>query len=125
MAIKTEKVGINYNIDEVTDKYIEKRIGRLDRFLPRQTRKTATAKVTIKQVNKSHGNKYSVDAVLTVPNKVITAKDESSNVLAAIDILEVKLASQISRYKAEVTPHVGKHRFLARIKRLPGKVAKK
>jgi putative sigma-54 modulation protein len=125
MAIKTEKVGINYGLDAVTEKYIEKRIGRLDRFLPRQSRKAATATVTIKQVNKSHGNKYSVDAIINVPGKVITAKDESSNVLAAIDILEVKLASQISRYKAEVAPHVGKHRFLARIKRLPGKIAKK
>ncbi|MDR1032885.1 MAG: ribosome-associated translation inhibitor RaiA [Candidatus Nomurabacteria bacterium] len=125
MAIKTEKVGINYSLDEVTSKYIDKRIGRLDRFLPRKSRKTANATVTIKQVNKSHGNKYSVDAVISVPNKVITAKDESSNVLAAIDILEVKLVSQISRYKAEVTPHIGKHRFLSRIKRLPGKIAKK
>jgi putative sigma-54 modulation protein len=125
MAIKTEKVGINYNLDGITDKYIEKRIGRLDRFLPRQSRKAASARVTIKQVNKSHGNKYSVDAVVNVPNKVITAKDESSNVLAAIDILEVKLVSQISRYKAEVVPHIGKHKLLSRIKHLPRKIIKK
>jgi putative sigma-54 modulation protein len=118
-------VGINYNVDEVTSKYIDKRIGRLDRFLPRHARKTATAKVTIKQVNKSHGNKYGVDVVLSVPNKVMTAKDESSNVLAVIDILEVKLSSQISRYKADVVPHIGKHRFLARIKHFPRKIIKK
>ncbi|MDR0591420.1 MAG: HPF/RaiA family ribosome-associated protein [Candidatus Nomurabacteria bacterium] len=125
MSIKIDKVGIGYSVDEVTSKYIDKRIGRLDRFLPRHSRKTATATVTIKQVNRSHGNKYGVEVVLSVPNKTITAKDESSNVLAVVDILEVKLASQISRYKAEVVPHIGKHRFLSRIKRLPRKVAKK
>jgi putative sigma-54 modulation protein len=125
MPIKLEKVGINYNIDDNTNKYIDKRIGRLDRFLPRHARKTAVAMITVKRVNKSHGNKYGVEAVLTVPGKVIKAQDESSNVLAAIDILEVKLSSQISRYKAEVVPHIGKHNLLVRIKRLPRKIVKK
>jgi putative sigma-54 modulation protein len=124
MSIKIEKAGKDYHIDKTTDKYIEKRIGRLERFLPNHARKAAAAIVTIRQVNKPHGNKYSVEVVLNVPHKTITAHDESSNVLAAIDIVEVKLASQISRYKAEAKPHIGKHGLLARVKRLPRKIVK-
>lgn len=124
MAIKIEKTGIDYHIDNTTSKYIDKRIGKLDRFLPGAARKVAAAIITVKEVNKPHGNKYSVEVVLNVPDKTITASDESSNVLAAVDIVEVKLASQISRYKAEKKPHIGKHRLLARVKRLPGKIVK-
>ena len=40
--------------------------------------------------------------------KVITAKDECSNVFAGIDIIEAKLKGQIRRFKLEATPHLTK-----------------
>lgn len=119
MITQIDVVGINYDVDENVEKYVHKRIGRLDRFLPRHSRKTASVKVNIKQVNKSHGNKYEVDAIISVPNKTITARDESSNVLAAIDIIEAKLNPQIAKYKMEVLPHVGKRGIWAKLKRRP------
>lgn len=113
----TEMTGIKYDIDEQTRNYTEKRIGRLERYLPRHARKSATAEVKLKQIDKSHGNKYEAEVILYVPDKQLEASDTSSNILAAVDIVEAKLAAQLRRYKTESIPHIGKRRLLSRFKR--------
>ncbi|MCL2444645.1 ribosome-associated translation inhibitor RaiA [Candidatus Saccharibacteria bacterium] len=109
--------GINYDVSETTEKYIQRRIGKIDKFIPRHARKSATAKVTVREVNKSHGNKYEVEVTINLPHKNLNAKDESGNVLAAIDILEAKLAIQAKKYKVDQLPHIGKRGLWARLKR--------
>ena len=52
------------------------------------------------------------------PDKKITAKDSTMNVLAAVDIVEAKLNGQVRKYKDDVLAHVGRSRgVLARFKR--------
>ena len=110
--------GIKYDVDETTKKYITKKIGRLDRFLPRHARKSVTAEVKIKEVNKDHGNKYEAEVTLNVPDKHLTAKDSTLNVLAAIDIVEAKLVTQLRKYKDTRVSHIGKTRAaLSKFKR--------
>lgn len=110
-------IGIKYNVDGVTKKYILKKIGRLDRYLPRHARKSATVDVRLREGNGDHGNKYEVEITLTVPDKVMTAKDSTVNILAAVDIVEAKLVSQLHRYKTTSIPHIGKRGVLHRFKR--------
>jgi putative sigma-54 modulation protein len=117
----TDITGIKYEVDEQTRKYVTKRIGRLERYLPRHARKSAKAEVKLKQIDKSHGNKYEVEVLLFVPDKKLLAKDESANILAAVDIVEAKLAGQLRRYKTETIPHIGKGRILSRFKRSYGR----
>lgn len=109
--------GVKYDIDEKTKKYVIKKVSRLDRYLPRHARKTASAEVLLKEVNRAHGNKYEAEVILHVPNKTMTAKDSTVNVLAALDIVEAKLVTQLHKYKAAATDHSGRHALLARFKR--------
>ena len=110
--------GVKYTPDEKTKKYVMKKIGRLDRFLPRHARKTASADVKLRQVNRDHGNKYEAEIILNVPDKHLTAKDSTVNMLAAIDIVEQKLANQLKKYKDSHLGHIGKTRaMLSRFKR--------
>lgn len=109
--------GIKYNVDETTRKYVTKKLGRLDRYLPKHARKSVTAEVKLRQVNRDHGNKYEAEIVLSVPDKKMTAKDSTVNMLAAVDIIEMKIANQLRRYKQAMLPHVGKRRVLSRFKR--------
>lgn len=110
--------GIQYDLDDTTKKYVTKKIGRLDRFLPRHARKSVTADVKLRHVNRSHDNKYEVSVVLTLPDKkVVTAEDASMNMLAAVDIVEAKVVGQLRRYKTESVPHIGKRGALSRFKR--------
>ena len=109
--------GVKYDIDENTRKYVTKKLGRLDRYLPKHARKSVTLEVKLQQVNRDHGNKYEAEAILSVPDKRMTAKDSTVNILAAVDIVELKMANQLRRYKEEALPHVGKRRMLSRFKR--------
>ena len=94
--------GSNYKVEEAFKKYAGKRIGKLDKYLPKQNRKDVMAKIVVTQVNRAHGNRYEISAALDIPGgKVIAAKDECSNVFAGIDILEAKLMGQIRKFKTE------------------------
>lgn len=104
--------GIKYDVDETTQKYIMKKIGRLDRFLPRHARKSASVEVKLREVNRKNGNKYEAEVLLNVPEKQITAKDSTVNILAAIDIVEAKLAAQLKKYKQTHIGHLGKTRTI-------------
>ncbi len=109
--------GVKYQLDEATKKYVLKKIGRLDRYLPRHARKSATATVNLKEVNRSHGNKYEAEVILSVPTKQLTAKDSTMNMFAAVDIVEAKLAAQLHKYKEAQIAHVGRRGMLSRFKR--------
>ena len=112
MIEKIEISGSNYKIDESFKKYATKRIGKLDRYLPKGSKKDVIAKVVVTEVNRAHGNKYEISAAMEITGgKVIAAKDESSNVFAGIDIVEAKLMGQIRRFKTETTPHLRKNLF--------------
>jgi putative sigma-54 modulation protein len=116
--IKTIEIsGIGYEIDEATKSYIEKKISRLDRYLPRHARDSVSVKVKLKEVNKDHGNKYEAEVIFAVPDKTITAKDSTVNMMAAVDIVEAKILSQIRKYKEESVSHISKRGVMSRFKR--------
>lgn len=109
--------GIGLDLDEKTKKYVRKKVGKLDRYLPRHARKSVAAEVKLKQVNKKHGNTYEAEVIMYLPEQTVTAKDSTMNILAAVDIVEAKLITQLKRYKQLHTSHRGKHGFLSRFKR--------
>ena len=109
--------GVHFTPDEATKKYVRRKIGRLDRYLPRHARRSVSADVKLSEVNRSHGNKYEVEVVMHIPDKNVTARDSTLNVLAATDIVERKLVSQLHRYKEDLIPHLSHRRILGRFKR--------
>lgn len=96
--------GVKMELDTTTKKYVAKKIASLDRYLPKQARKSASADVKLKQVNRDHGNKYEVEVIFHVPEKTLVAKDSTMNILAAVDIVEAKLINQIRKYKQTIFP---------------------
>jgi putative sigma-54 modulation protein len=110
--------GVKYDVDDTTHKYVKRKIGRLDRFLPRHARKSVSAEVKLKEVNRDHGNKYEAEIILHVPDKQLTAKDSTVNMLSAVDITEAKIVTQLRKYKDLHIGHTGKTRaVLSKFKR--------
>ena len=107
MIEKIEINGVNgYKVEESFRKYAEKRLGKLDRYLPHGSKKDVVVKVVVAEIGKNHGEKYEIAVAMDIPGgKVIAAKDECSNVFAGADLVEAKLAGQIRRYKLETQPH--------------------
>ena len=118
MIANVEITGVgSYIPDEPTKKYIRKKIGALDKKVSRHARKTLRANVKLAEVNRDKGNKYEVEVILYAPDKTLTAKDSTMNILAATDIVEAKLSAQIRKYKEEHIAHVGRRKLLDRFKR--------
>lgn len=106
MIEKIEITGNGYKVEEPFRRYTEKRIGKLDRYLPRGSKKDVMAKIAVSEIGKGKNDKYEITVAMEIPGgKVIAAKDECSNVFAGVDLIETKLTSQIRRYKLEVQPH--------------------
>jgi len=116
MIASIDITGIKYEADERVQKYVRRKIAKLDKYLPKHARKSVTADVKLKQVNRDHGNKYEAEIIIDVPDKRLTAKDSTTNMFAAIDIVEAKLMSQLRKYKQETIAHVGNRRILRRFK---------
>ena len=117
MITNIDITGAGLSLDNSVKKYVRKKIGALDRLAPRHARKSIRADVKLSQVNRPKGNKYEVEVILFVPEKNLTAKDSTMNVLAAVDIVEAKLASQLYKYKQTSVPHIGRRKLLSRFKR--------
>lgn len=106
MIEKIEINGNDYKVEEPFRKYVEKRIGKLDRYLPKQAKKDVVCKVVVEGIGRGKTEKYEISAAMELTGgKVIAARDSSSNVFAGVDLVEAKLLGQIRRYKLEVQPH--------------------
>ncbi|MCL2451450.1 ribosome-associated translation inhibitor RaiA [Candidatus Saccharibacteria bacterium] len=100
-ALSIEITGIHLEIDKKTSEYTRKKMAKLVDYIPRRAREVAFAAIRIEQINQRNNNKYECEVVLTLPDKKLVAKDAAPNVLAAVDIVEAKLRSQIRKYKTE------------------------
>lgn len=106
MIEKIEISGNGYKVEEPFRKYVEKRLGKLDKYLPRKTKKDVVAKVVVSEIGKGKTEKFEISAAMEIPGgKVLAARDECSNVFAGVDLVEAKLTGQIRRYKLEAQPH--------------------
>jgi len=99
MIARIDKSGINLELDDDVAKYIDRKIGRLDRYMPRAARSSAHATVTIRETGNQAGNKYECEVIIRVPGETVTAKESTMNKFAAVDIVEAKLRNQLHRYK--------------------------
>lgn len=106
MIEKIDISGKDYKVEEPLRKYVKKRIGKLDRYLPRVAKNDVVCKMIVESIGKNKGEKYELSVAMELTGgKVIAARDECSNVFAGVDLVEAKLLGQIRRYKLEVQPH--------------------
>jgi putative sigma-54 modulation protein len=117
MITTIEITGIKYDVDDTTKKYVMKKIGKLDRYLPKHARESVHVEVRLKEVNRANGNKYEAEVTINVPDKTVTAKDSTLNMLAAVDIVEAKIVSQLRKYKQASIGHVGRRGVMSKFKR--------
>lgn len=120
MIKKIEISGIHTDLDKDVKKYVTKKIGKLDSYMPRHARKSAHAEVKIKESKAQKKRESSCEVTIFVPNAQITAQEDTINVFAAIDIVEEKLKSQLRKYKEQ--NNIKKMRGDAKIRAMFGKV---
>lgn len=99
MIEKFELKGVHTTVDENLQKYVQKKIGRLDTYLPRHHRDSVHAVVELKEDKAKDKNRFSCTAILHLPGETITLTETTMNIYAAVDIVETKLKQRIKKYK--------------------------
>lgn len=117
MIQKLEISGVHMTVGSDLRKYALKKIGKLDKYVPRQARESVHAEIKLKERNAKDKNERICEVILHLPKEVITITETTINMFAAIDIVEEKLKARLRKYKELHTPTGLHSRLLARLKR--------
>ena len=99
------------------EKYIIRKICRLDRFVSRHTRESMHLEVKLKEAKKDGKVQFTCGVVLHLPHEVLDASETTVNMFAAVDIVETKLKSQLKKYKDTHTNAKLHRRMMNRLRR--------
>lgn len=92
--------GVHLQVDDDLRKYVYKKIGHLDRYIPKHSRLSAHAEVRLKESKAKDKKECTCEAVLHLPHAVVSVQESTINMYAAVDIAEAKLKSQLKKYKS-------------------------
>lgn len=117
MIERLEINGVHTVATDDLKKYINKKIGHLDRYAPKGVRPSLHAEVFVKEAKSKDKNKCVCEVILHLPKENIAVKEATVNMFAAVDIVEEKLKNRLKKYKET---HAGPRlhrRLAARLKR--------
>jgi ribosome hibernation promoting factor len=111
--------GVHMDVGADLKKYVEKKIGRLDRFIPKASRQSAHAEVKLKEGRAKDKNERTCEVIMRLPKETITISETTINIYAAVDIAETKLRNQLKKYKElHASPRLHQ-RMLSKFKHRP------
>lgn len=116
MIRKFEISGVHADVDDDLHKYVTKKIGKLDQYMPRHVRISAHAEVKLKESKVKTRKQSTCEVILYLPHGTITTKETTLNMYAAVDIVEEKLKNRLKKYK-ETHGRKIHRRVLARLRR--------
>lgn len=99
MIKRVEVSGVHYNVGKELQKYVTKKIGGLDKYVPRNMRESVHAEVRLKEAKTQKKKECTCEVVLYLPNEALNATESTLNMFAAVDIVEQKLKLQLGKYK--------------------------
>ncbi|HMS23743.1 MAG TPA: ribosome-associated translation inhibitor RaiA [Candidatus Saccharibacteria bacterium] len=116
MIQKMEVQGINLKVDNDLQKYVEKKLGRLDKYMPRHSRESAHMVVHLKERVIKTKKECTCEVIIKLPKETIATKEATINIYAAVDIVETKLKNQLKKYKDKNTDHKVSKKILAKLR---------
>jgi len=102
--LKINLIARNYHLDSELSKYINRKLGALDRYLPKEHQSGQMRVEIFRDPSGKQNNRYSCKAYLAVPASKLIAHASTVNPHAAVDIVEEKLKMQIKKYKQRYQP---------------------
>jgi putative sigma-54 modulation protein len=99
MIERLELTGLHTVITPNLQKYVTKKIGKLDKYLSKHSRISAHAEVILSEEKGKGKKQKSCEVIMHLPKGKITVKETTINMFAAIDIIEEKLKNQLKKYK--------------------------
>jgi putative sigma-54 modulation protein len=111
--------GLHLEVGEDLKKYVERKIGKLDRFVPKRDHNGMYAEVKLISSKAKNKSDRTCEIILHLPHEKLTVKETTINMYAAVDIAETKLRHQLKRYKElHASPRLHQ-RLMSRLKHNP------
>ena len=103
--ITLQTTGRHYELDTKIVAYTHKKLGGLDKYLPKRSRDGVQGKVIL-EFDEAHvqSQQCICEVTIEVKGERLHAKEATINMYAAIDICEQKLKSQVLTYKSKHDP---------------------
>lgn len=114
--------GIHTVVTDDMRLYIEKKIGTLDRFMPRSARESARVDVKLKEFKASDKLSFECEVIVGLPKATIAVHKKAKTMLAAIDEAEDNLKNQLKKYKNTHDPSRIRRHIIARFRAEPKSV---
>lgn len=89
--------GENIEVTQAIREYVEKKIGKLERYFSNTPDVTASVNLKVRTNNTSK-----VEVTIPMPNLVLRAEEENADMYAAIDLIVDKLERQIRKHKTKI-----------------------
>lgn len=99
MIKKLEITGVHFDLNDDIKKYTRKKIGKLDRFIPRNVASATHVEIKLKEAMRGKRKECTAEVIMHLPKETITIKETTINMFAAVDIVEAKLKNQLKKYK--------------------------
>lgn len=106
MIRKLEITGVHIDTDEKVKKYVQKRVAKLERYIPRHARDSVHVDVKLRESKKQQDKQCTAEMIMYLPHETLTAKESTINLFAAIDIVEAKIQNQLKKYKDTHNPKI-------------------
>ena len=91
--------GKNLEINDTIRKYVEKKIGRLDRYLPYIS--DGRVELTVAEGARAAEDRQIAQVTLRTKKVILRAEEASSDIFASIDAVFEKMQRQVDRYKGK------------------------
>jgi putative sigma-54 modulation protein len=117
MIKKLEIDGIHMEVGKDLHKYVNKKIGGLEKYIPKHARKSVHVEVKLKEGRVKTKEERTCEVIIHLPGEVFTVSETTVNIFAAVDIVEEKLKKLLHKYKeTHASPRL-RQRLIARLKR--------
>jgi ribosomal subunit interface protein len=90
---------VHTTIDPNLNKYLQKKIGQLDKYVPKHARQSIQIDVKLKEAKAKDKSNCTCEVIVQLPHEIIRISETTINLYAAIDIAEAKLKQSLTKYK--------------------------
>lgn len=114
--------GVHSQLTQKERNYVLKKIGGLDKYIPKFARQSTSVEVKIKEKSAKDKRTHECEVIMKLPKQTITSHRDSISIIASIDEVEENLKKQLKRYKDLHTfSRISRH-TIARLARRPKQV---
>jgi len=97
--LKLTVKGVHTDVTDDLEKYVLRKIGKLDKYIPRSARNSAHGQVFLKEFKIKNKKQCACEVVMHLPHEEFVTKETTMNIFAAVDIVEAKLKNHLRKYK--------------------------